>query len=266
MILQDDFYVVNFDLWLLLNRYQIPSIMISNKTISETRFNHNAFTCYTKNNEDTYAFIVVPALRIGIVPEYKLIFNNVNNKIKIDKLTEKCLRPIITSINTYYEIEHYVDDIFEKDNKTHYIKKVQGQRDLDIYNKPIQVVPPVVVPPVVVPPVEDASVVVSKIKKPIVKKLKTKIKLVEEDQPQEDRKKAIKEKQTIKKASTAWEIFMKEGRQQLKDDNTIIAAKDIIKVLGEKYRNMDPVNMKRLEKLVELDKERYNREKNAENH
>ena len=276
MILQDDFYVVNFDLWLLLNRYQIPSIMISNKTISETRFNHNAFTCYTKNNADTYAFIVVPALRIGVVPEYKLIFNNVNNKIKIDKLTEKCLRSIITSINTYYEIEHYVDDIFEKDSQTHYTKKVQGERDLDIYNKPIQVAPPVLAPPVedaivedaIVEDaiVEDAIVVVPKIKKQIVKKLKTKIQLVEDDQPKEDGKKAIKEKQTIKKASTAWEIFMKEGRQQLKDDNTIIAAKDIIKVLGEKYRNMDPVNMKRLEKLVELDKERYNREKNAENH
>ena len=44
MILQDEFYAVNFDLWLLLNRYKIPSIMISNKPISETRFNHNEFT------------------------------------------------------------------------------------------------------------------------------------------------------------------------------------------------------------------------------
>ena len=43
MIMQDGFVAINFDLWLLLVRYEIPSIFVSSKLIPETRFNSKGF-------------------------------------------------------------------------------------------------------------------------------------------------------------------------------------------------------------------------------
>ena len=43
MINQKQYYMVNFDLWILLSKYEIPSIFISSKEIPETRYNKNVF-------------------------------------------------------------------------------------------------------------------------------------------------------------------------------------------------------------------------------
>ena len=52
MIIQDGFLPINFDLWLLLVRYEIPAIFISSKLIPETRYNSLEFVCYTNKGED----------------------------------------------------------------------------------------------------------------------------------------------------------------------------------------------------------------------
>ena len=136
MIIQDSFYPVNFDLWLLLNRYKIPSIMISSKPISETRFNHTEFVCYKSVNanpiiKEQYAFIVAPALRIDVIPEYKLIFNNIDNKIELNELNNECLQTIEDAKSNYYSITNYIDAIFEKGIKTGYKPKKKGIRNVE---------------------------------------------------------------------------------------------------------------------------------------
>ena len=78
MILNDGYYLVNFDLWILLSKFEIPSIFISSKEIPETRYNKHEFVCYTLSDVKEYVFIVTPALykRADLkTPDYKLIVN-----------------------------------------------------------------------------------------------------------------------------------------------------------------------------------------------
>jgi hypothetical protein len=142
MIVQEGFYAVNFDLWVLLVKYEIPSIFISSKPISETRFNKTEFVCYINDEKSikparSFIFIVTPALykREKMKgPEYKLIMDE-NNKIDIslDNIKKnECIVNIEESIQKYHSIETYIGVLFEKDNTTKYQKKIKGVRRVPV--------------------------------------------------------------------------------------------------------------------------------------
>ena len=146
MIMQSGFIAVNFDLWLLLVRYEIPSIFISSKLIPETRYNSQEFVCYTDKGSD-FVFIVTPAMyrRTGNkLPEYKIIVNDKDNvKIELDKLQEGlCLTNIQNAIDNYITIEDYIDLVFEKDITTKYKPKQKGMRDIEfeVVSAPVEVI------------------------------------------------------------------------------------------------------------------------------
>jgi hypothetical protein len=124
MILQDGFNPVSFDLWILMNKYQIPSILISDTEIPETNRKRNEFVCY-KGNDDIYAFIIIPAMypRKGkILPKYSVIVNqNDDEQIRISELVmtdNQCLVNIRAAIERpeySYSIEEFFDqNIFKK--------------------------------------------------------------------------------------------------------------------------------------------------------
>jgi hypothetical protein len=142
MIENDGFIAINFDLWLLLVKYQIPSIFISSKLIPETRYNFYEFVCYTNVDETEFAFIVTPAMyrrSDESLPEYKLIVNGKNStKINIrelkeldNKVVEDCLSKIEVAIKRYESIEDYIDIVYEKDITTNYKPRKQGFRELE---------------------------------------------------------------------------------------------------------------------------------------
>ena len=118
-ISSNDYFLTNFDLWILLNYFKIPSIFISTFNIPETRFSEMQFVCYTGikiSNE--YVFIVVPLLKENTNISYKLIINN-NKKINItlDSIKgEECINKIKVAIENYIVIEEYVS-IFKRDIK-----------------------------------------------------------------------------------------------------------------------------------------------------
>jgi hypothetical protein len=123
MILQEGFGAVNFDLWILLVKYEIPSIFISSKVIPETRFKYKEFVCYIDDSNNTdknkFAFIVIPAMykRHDLKnPEYKLIVNEDGDiPISLDNLNEEnCLRNIDDAIHRAMPITKYLDSVFEK--------------------------------------------------------------------------------------------------------------------------------------------------------
>jgi hypothetical protein len=132
MIMQDGFVAVNFDLWLLLVKYKIPSIFISSKQIPETRFNSNVFVCYTEQGVTDYTIILTPAMyrRLNnLLPEYKLIVNNENININISILEETtCFNNIENAIINFVTPEDYLDLIFEKDITTKYKPRKKGMR------------------------------------------------------------------------------------------------------------------------------------------
>jgi hypothetical protein len=132
MIMQDGFVAVNFDLWLLLVNYKIPSIFISSKPIPETRFNSNEFVCYTEKGVKDYVFILTPAMyrrQPKLLPEYKLIVNGEDINIDIEILSQsECFNNIDNAIVNYFTSEDYLDLIFEKDITTKYKPRQKGIR------------------------------------------------------------------------------------------------------------------------------------------
>ena len=114
MIDLDDFNTVNFDLWLLLNRYEIPSIMISKNDFRQT--NNNVMVCWRPENSSLYAIILVPIMNIKAANEfnqYKLITNDTDPKINIAELrdpTRECINKINTAIQQYVTIDYYFDN------------------------------------------------------------------------------------------------------------------------------------------------------------
>ena len=190
MILQDGFIAINFDLWLLLVHYKIPSIFISSKLIPETRFNAKEFVCYTETNVNKYVFILIPAMyrrETKLLPKYKIIVDNENVNINIDKLKqENCFDDIDKAFKKYITIEDYLDNQFFVYKTTTYKPREKNIR----------------------PPIEFEEVIegeeefdiepkqkIKKIKnqKPNEKKLKTTIILEEEDENPEEFNKGIEE-------------------------------------------------------------------------
>ena len=124
LIIQQGFLATNFDLWMLLNKYEIQSIFISSKMIPETRYKLRQFVCYDKplsESNNKYIFICVPSMyrKTKKYPEYKLIIDDKEKmEIDIDELKEgDCLNDIEDSLNNYITIEDYLDVIFEKSTK-----------------------------------------------------------------------------------------------------------------------------------------------------
>jgi hypothetical protein len=147
MILLHGFVAINFDLWLLLVRYKIPSIFMSSKPIPESRYNSNDFVCYKDpSNSSQFVFIISPAMykRSGQkIPQYKLVVNSAEPDqlyINIQNLT--CRPMLQEAIDKYYTVTYYLDSVFKKDVKTKYKPKQKGMRDVvfDVVEAPVTVV------------------------------------------------------------------------------------------------------------------------------
>jgi len=121
-IYTDNYFLTPFDLWLLVTKYDIPTIFICQTYILQTNYEKHQFIGYGDDN-DKFAFIVVPGLRNENVPGYKLIQSDKGDIfISLDKLSEECLEKVNESINDKISIEDYLDK-FTKPLTTKYEKK-----------------------------------------------------------------------------------------------------------------------------------------------
>ena len=121
-IYTDSYFLTTFDLWLLINRFKIPTIFISQKYLLQTQYKNHQFIGYG-NNDDNFAFIVVPGLRPENVPNFKIIKSDKGDIfISLDKLSEDCLENIEKSMREKISIEKYLQD-FRMPTKTVYQKK-----------------------------------------------------------------------------------------------------------------------------------------------
>ena len=79
-IYSNDYFITNLDIWIILNKYKIPSIIIATKPIILTNKKQNVITLYTnKNKNDKYVIILSPALRIDNIPKYSIIISKPSN-------------------------------------------------------------------------------------------------------------------------------------------------------------------------------------------
>ena len=121
-IYTDNYFLTPFDLWLLVTKYEIPTIFVCQKFLLQTKYEKHQFLGYG-NDKDKFAFIVVPGLRPENVPGYKLIQSDKGEIfISLDELNEDCLEKVKESIDDQVSIEEYLDK-FTKPLTTNYEKK-----------------------------------------------------------------------------------------------------------------------------------------------
>ena len=74
-IYTDNYFLTTFDLWLLVNRFKIPTIFICQKFILQTKYQNHEFVGYG-NLDDKFAFVVLPGFRPENVPNFRIIKSN----------------------------------------------------------------------------------------------------------------------------------------------------------------------------------------------
>ena len=118
----DNYFLTTFDLWLLVQKYEIPTIFICQKFILQTKYEKHNFVGYGNRN-DKFVFILIPAFRPETVPTFRLIQNeNSEVFISLNKLDEECVEKIYDAIDNKMSVEKYLED-FSKLTKTTYKKK-----------------------------------------------------------------------------------------------------------------------------------------------
>jgi hypothetical protein len=108
LIQNDTYNLTTLDFWLLVEKYQIPVVFISQKNILQTAYSKQMFIGYGEKS-DTFAFIYVPVLKAKQQPVYRLIVtdkkdqtfslnNMIDKSILDDAFTE------FTSVGGYIEL------------------------------------------------------------------------------------------------------------------------------------------------------------------
>ena len=121
-IYTDNYFLTTMDLWLLVTKYKIPTIFISQKWILQAKYEKHEFVGYGDEN-DKFVFILIPGFRPENVPGYRLIQNNSREIfISLDQLNKDCQDDIRNSIKNSIPINVYLEH-FTKLLKTNYEKK-----------------------------------------------------------------------------------------------------------------------------------------------
>jgi hypothetical protein len=111
------------DIWLIVQRFEIPTIFLCQKTILQTNYTNNAFIAFGDVLKDEFAFIVLPAFRAETIPKYKVIINNEQQVFfKIENLKEECHQTMLELFENRFTIESYLEN-FTRPKKTTYVSK-----------------------------------------------------------------------------------------------------------------------------------------------
>ena len=120
-IMDINYNLTNIDLWMLLVKYEIPSMFISSppSLVIETNYNKNVFVTYKDVNVNQYVFIheIVNYTEVG---SYRVIEHDDDIMIDLDSIQDKTV--IDEALQEYVTIEHFIS-VYELRNKTKYIIK-----------------------------------------------------------------------------------------------------------------------------------------------
>ena len=111
------------DIWLLVSKYKIPTMLISTFNILQTNYTRTSFLLYGTST-DKMLYILSPALKAGHVPQFSLIQSptgEITFPIGIF-VKEECITNINASMKAHVDIEHYLNEYVVPD-KVAYIPK-----------------------------------------------------------------------------------------------------------------------------------------------
>jgi hypothetical protein len=128
-VLSESYYLTNFDIWLLLDKYKIPFIFITplSHNLPETGYQEKIFVGYSEEDTRQYVFIMCPANNPEVPGEYKVIECDTNIMINLSELRD-CTTLIDTAITKTITIEHFLN-VFRPELTTQYKLKQKGHRE-----------------------------------------------------------------------------------------------------------------------------------------
>jgi hypothetical protein len=131
-ISNENYFLTTLDLWVLILKYEIPTIFISQKWILQTQYNRNIFVGYG-NIGDSFSVIVLPGFRAEHIPNYKLIQSGESNIFFSleESVNPTYLETINQEVRNQISINDYLIN-FTKISKTKYTKKVPITRKIKI--------------------------------------------------------------------------------------------------------------------------------------
>ena len=106
-----DIYVLTtLDFWMLITKYEIPTIFISPKTILQTNHRERCFVGYGKR-DDAFNFIIIPLFRQNSIPKYSVVQSKDGDiKISLDKMNKTCMDEMIDRIHDKKTVYQYLND------------------------------------------------------------------------------------------------------------------------------------------------------------
>jgi hypothetical protein len=134
-IYTDNYFLTTLDLWILIQKYEIPTIFISPQTILQTNFEKRLFVGYGNDIDEKYVFISLSGFKVETVPQLKLITDeNTNILISIKEVKEDCL----DEIREAFEDKINIIDYFKKfiKPKIYQKRKIPREDNLDIIEEP----------------------------------------------------------------------------------------------------------------------------------
>jgi len=120
-ISEENYFLTTLDLWMLVEKYKIPTIFISQSCILQTNYEKHAFLGYGDESDD-FVFILLPGFN-GNKPNYKLIQNN-HGEVFISSRHLTCQEYIDEIIGNKITIESYLHN-FTKQTTTNYQSKTK---------------------------------------------------------------------------------------------------------------------------------------------
>jgi len=121
-IYTDNYFLTMFDLWILVQKYSIPTFFICQKFILQTKNEKHEFVGYGEM-EDKFAFILLPSFSAEKIPNFKIIESDTGDTfISLHKLNDECKEKIRLAFENKVTVEDYLKH-FEKPSKKIYYKR-----------------------------------------------------------------------------------------------------------------------------------------------
>jgi hypothetical protein len=140
-IYTDNYFLTPLDIWILVEKYEIPTAFISSKFLMHANYDNRCHIAYG-NKRDDFCFIIVPGLRPENVPSYKIIETEKGDVfIPLREINDDtCSQSIEKAFEEKMDIENYLKT-FKKPTLTQYKKKqpkfiIEGDDDSDEEEKP----------------------------------------------------------------------------------------------------------------------------------
>jgi len=126
MVYSDNYFLTNLDIWILINKFKIPTLMMSSIFLLETNYYSKSIVLYDiPEKSDKYLCIFTQGYKVEEPNHFKYIVND-EQEIFISKreliINSECEIIINQTIDEYYSLKHFLT-IYKILPTTEYLKK-----------------------------------------------------------------------------------------------------------------------------------------------